>query len=303
MVPLILVIVIAVLAILLAWKTFFVVEQQTITLIERFGKYNRAAHAGLNIKIPFIEWAKGQLSLRVAQLDVEIETKTKDNVFVKFQVSVQYRVKESKVYDAFYKLVDPRLQIRSYVFDVVRAQVPKMELDSVFEQKEIIANAVKDELTDTMQEFGYEIVKALVTDIQPDEKVKSAMNEINERQRLRMAAQEQGEAEKILRVKQAEAEAESKRLQGEGIANQRKAIVEGLRQSVANFQNSVPDSNAQQVMTMVLLTQYFDTIKEIGATNKSTILLPHSPGGLQDIANQIQEAILSAGFVIKGEGK
>ena len=279
--------------IFLLYKAFFVVEQQSVHIVERLGKFVRIAHPGLNMKIPFFEWVSGRLSLRISQLDVEVETKTKDNVFVKIQISVQYRVREDKIYDAFYKLDDGKQQITAYVFDVVRAQVPKMYLDNVFDEKESIADAVKNELTEIMQGFGYEIIKALVTDIQPDEKVKQAMNEINEQQRLRLAAQEKGEAEKILKVKQAEAEAQGKKLQGEGIASQRKAIIDGLRQSVLEFQESVGGCTSKEVMSLVLATQYFDTLKEIGASNKSTtILLPHSPGGIRDIASQLQEGIM-----------
>jgi regulator of protease activity HflC (stomatin/prohibitin superfamily) len=274
-------------------KTFFIVNQQTIAIVERFGKFNRVADAGLHLKIPFVEQIAGLINLRIRQLDVEIETKTKDNVFLRLQVSVQYRVREDAVYAAFYKLDSDVKQITSFVFDVVRAQVPKMILDNVFDEKESIADAVKVELTDTMQAFGYEIVKALVTDINPDEKVKHAMNEINEQQRLRMAATEKGEAEKILRVKQAEGEAESKRLQGMGVANQRKAIIDGLCTSLNQFQQSIPGTAASEVMNLVLLTQYFDTLKDIAANNKSTtILLPHSPGG-HDIASQIQQGIMT----------
>lgn len=281
-------------SIFLLYKSFFVVEQQSVHIVERLGRFVRIAHPGLNIKIPFVEWVSGQLSLRISQLDVEVETKTKDNVFVKIQISVQYRVREDKIYDAFYKLDDGRQQITAYVFDVVRAQVPKMYLDNVFDEKESIADAVKNELTDIMHGFGYEIIKALVTDIQPDEKVKQAMNEINEQQRLRLAAQEKGEAEKILKVKQAEAEAQGKKLQGEGIASQRKAIIDGLRQSVIEFQESVGGCTAKDVMSLVLATQYFDTLKEIGASNKATtILLPHNPSGIRDIASQLQEGIMT----------
>ena len=281
-------------------KTFFVVEQQSVSVIERLGKYNRTAHPGLNLKIPFIEWVSGTVSLRILQLDVEVETKTKDNVFIKLQVSVQSRVKADQVYNAFYKLDNDKQQITAYVFDVVRAQVPKMLLDNVFEEKESIADAVRRELSDTMQEFGYEIVKALVTDIQPDQRVKSAMNEINEQQRLRVAAAEKGEAEKILRVKQAEGEAESKKLQGEGIANQRKAIIEGFRISVDELKKSNPGAESSTVMSMVLMSQYFDTLKEIAAHNKSsTILLPYSPGALKDVASQLQESILVGNLASK----
>ncbi len=287
--------VLAVIAFSILAKIFFTVSQQSLAIVERFGKYSRIANAGLNTKIPFIEKVAGLMTLRICQLDVEIETKTKDNVFVKLQVSVQYRVKEDAIYAAFYKLDNDVKQITSFVFDVVRAQVPKMILDNVFDEKESIADAVKAELTDTMQAFGYEIVKALVTDINPDEKVKHAMNEINEQQRLRMAATEKGEAEKIIKIKQAEGEAESKRLQGMGVANQRKAIIDGLCQSLDQFQQKIPGTGASEVMNLVLLTQYFDTLKEIGANNKSTtILLPHSPGGLKDIASQIQEGILTS---------
>lgn len=282
------------LIILCASMAFFTVNQQTLAIVERFGKFNRVAGAGLHIKIPFVEQIAGLMTLRIRQLDVDIETKTKDNVFVRLQVSVQYRVREDEFFAAFYKLDSDVKQITAFVFDVVRAQVPKMILDNVFDEKESIADAVKNELTDTMQAFGYEIVKALVTDINPDEKVKHAMNEINEQQRLRMAATEKGEAEKILRVKQAEGEAESKRLQGIGVANQRKAIIDGLCASLDQFQQKIPGTGASDVMNLVLLTQYFDTLKEIGANNKSTtILLPHSPGGLHDIASQIQQGIMS----------
>lgn len=275
--------------------TFFIVNQQTIALVERFGRFQRVALPGLNLKIPLIERISGVMTLRIQQLDVKIETKTKDNVFVKVLISVQYHVKPEKIYDAFYKLTAPESQITSFVFDLVRAEVPKMILDDVFEKKDSIANAVKTELTDTMQAFGYEIDKALVTDIDPDSKVKGAMNEINEQQRLRIAANEKGEAEKILRVKQAEAEAESMRLRGEGVANQRKAIIEGLRESIGDFQKSIPGTTAGDVMSLVLMTQYFDTLKEIGASNKSSsILLPHTPGGLKDIAAQLRESIITA---------
>lgn len=273
---------------------FFTVDQQTVAIVERLGKFNRVATAGLNIRIPFLEWVKGRLSLRIQQLDVLIETKTKDNVFVKVTVSVQYFVGITKIYDAFYKLTDARSQIESFVFDVIRAEVPRMTLDDVFEKKDNIAIAVKNELADLMGDFGYDILKALVTNIDPDEKVKIAMNEINEQQRLRMAAQEKGEAEKILKVKNAEAEAESMKLQGVGIANQRKAIIEGLKQSIQEFQEGVPGVSASDVMGLVMMAQYYDTLKEIGAKNKSnTILIPHSPGGIKDIAAQLREGIIT----------
>jgi len=270
----------------------FVVKQQEVALIERLGKYHAIAHAGLNFKIPFIDWISGKLSLRIQQLDVKVETKTKDNVIVQIQVSVQYRIKEDGIYDAFYKLEDPTQQITAYVLDLVRSETPTMILDDIFEKKDTIANAVKNHLTGTMKDFGFEIVKALVTNIELEAKVKNAMNEINEQQRLQVAAQAKGEAEKILMVKRAEAEAESKQLQGEGIANQRKAIIDGLSHSVEDFQKSIPGVSSAEIMNLVLITQYFDTLKEIGANNKSsTILLPQLPN---DIASQLQQSMITA---------
>ncbi len=275
--------------------TFFTVNQQTAVVIQNFGKFSRVAGPGLNIKIPFVESIAGKLNLRVQQLDVRVETKTEDNVFVHVIVAVQYHVLPEKVYDAFYRLSEPGTQITAYVFDVVRARVPRLKLDDVFEKKDEIADAVKNELAHIMTEFGYGIVKALVTDIDPDHKVKEAMNEINAAQRMRVAATEKGEAERILKVKGAEAEAQSKALQGKGIADQRKAIVEGLRESVDTFQRSVPGATAQDVMNLVLMTQYFDTLKEIGAAARSnTILIPHSPGTLSGLMEQLRTAMITA---------
>ncbi len=287
---------------LLVYYSFFIVDQQTVAIVERLGKFNRAADAGINFIIPIIEWRKGSLSLRIQQLDVMLETKTKDNVFIHMTVSVQYHVKPEKIFDAFYKLTNADKQIESFVFDVIRAEVPKMILDDVFEKKDSIAIAVKNELADLMSDFGYDILKALVTNIDPDEKVKAAMNEINEQQRLRMAAQEKGEAEKILIVKKAEAEAESMKLQGIGVANQRKAIIEGLKQSIENFNQSqsITGVSASDVMSLVMMAQYYDTLKEIGAKSKSnTILLPHSPGGLKELATQIRENIITGNLAAK----
>lgn len=273
--------------------SFFTVKQQTSAVIQRFGKFIRVAESGLSFKVPWIDRIAGRINLRVQQLDVEVDTKTKDNVFVRLIVSVQYAVLSDKVYEAFYKLQDPEKQITAYVFDVVRAQVPKMNLDEVFDKKEDVANAVKSELDNTMGEFGYNIVQALVTDIVPDEKVSAAMNEINANERLKIAATSKGEAEKIGMVKRAEGEAESKKLQGEGIANQRRAIIEGLKTSVTDFQQSVEGSTAQDVMNLVLMTQYFDTMKDIGAQGKSsTILIPHTPGFMADLSGQMRDAVL-----------
>ncbi|WP_252582752.1 SPFH domain-containing protein [Legionella lytica] len=276
-------------------------KQQEVALIERLGKYHHVAHAGLNFKIPFIDWISGKLSLRIQQLDVKVETKTKDNVIVQIQVSVQFRIKENGIYDAYYKLEDHTQQITAYVLDLVRSETPTMILDDIFENKDTVANAVKTHLTRTMEEFGFEIVKALVTNIELEAKVKNAMNEINEQQRLQIAAQAKGEAEKILIVKKAEAEAESKRLQGEGTANQRKAIIDGLSHSVEDFKKSIPDTESKDIMNIVLITQYFDTLKEIGANNKSsTIILPQMP---YDIASQLQQSIITGNLASKASEK
>ena len=287
--------VLVLLALMASAGAFFVVNQQTAAVVQNFGKFARVALPGLNLKVPFIETIAGRINLRVQQLDVRVETKTEDNVFVHVIVAVQYHVLAEKVYEAFYKLSDATTQITAFVFDVVRARVPRMKLDDVFEKKDEVADAVKDELAHVMSEFGYGIVKALVTDIDPDHKVKEAMNEINAAQRLRVAATEKGEAERILKVKAAEAEAQSKALQGKGIADQRKAIVEGLRESVDTFQKSVPGATAHDVMSLVLMTQYFDTLKEIGATARTnTILIPHSPGHMSDLTDQIRNAMMTA---------
>lgn len=284
-----------VLALVLLYLTFFTVEQQSVAIIERFGKFHRLAQPGLQMKIPFVDQIAEWMELRIQQLDVKVETKTSDNVFVSVLVSVQYFVLKEKVYDAFYKLDDPERQITSFVFDVVRASVPKIKLDEVFEKKDDIADSVKKELEQVMDDFGYGIVKALVTDIDPDKRVKEAMNEINAAQRMRAAATEKGEAEKILMVKQAEAEAESKALQGKGIANQRRAIVDGLKESVEAFQEAVKGTGPHEVITLVLLTQYFDAMERIGSSGKSnTIFMNHSPTAVHDMARHLQEAIMSA---------
>jgi len=277
---------------------FFVVRQQTVAVVERFGRFKQVAYAGLNIKAPFIDRVIAKPSLRIQQLDVQIETKTKDNVFIRCIVSVQYCILSEKVAEAVYKLQNPQEQITAYVFDTVRARVPSIILDDVFQKKDDIAQAVKQELDSVMDDFGYSIIKTLVTDIDPDAKVKSSMNEINAAQRMREAAIQQAEAEKIRVVKAAEAEAESKALQGKGIADQRKAIIDGLKISVENFSSSIDGTKAQDVMNLVLMTQYFDTLKDIGLSGKSnTILIPHSPGGMGDISEQMRNAIITANEV------
>lgn len=282
----------------------FTVKQQTAALVERFGKFKKVSSAGLNLKIPFIDRISGRVSLRVQQLDVRVETKTKDNVFVFVVVSVQYFVLNNKVVDAFYRLQNPQEQITAFVFDTVRARVPNTNLDELFQTKDDIATAVKVELDQVMDDFGYGIVKALVTDIDPDAKVKVSMNEINAAQRLRVAAVEQAEADKIRVVKAAEAEAESKALQGTGIANQRKAIIDGLRESVENFSASINSATPQDVMNLVMMTQYFDTIKDVSNSSKTnTILIPHSPAGMNDLSEQIRNAMVTAQEISKHQDK
>jgi len=277
---------------------FFTVQQQSAAIVQRLGKFSKVCLAGAHFKVPFSESVAGYVNLRVQQLDVRVETKTQDNVFVNVVVSVQYYVLPEKIYEAFYKLDDPERQITSFVFDVVRARVPGIKLDDVFEKKDDSADAVKSELTEVMDDFGYGILKALVTDIDPDSKVKDAMNEINAAQRMRVAAAEKGEADRILKVKAAQADAESKALSGRGIADQRKAIIDGLRESVDEFQKSVPGSTAQDALNAVLMTQYFDMLKELGASSATnTILLPHSPGNIGQLATQIQDSLIVASKV------
>ncbi|KAL3633534.1 Hypersensitive-induced response protein-like protein 2 [Castilleja foliolosa] len=272
------------------------VDQSTLAVKEHFGKFEEVLEPGCHC-LPWCFGYKlaGKLSLRVQQIDVRCETKTKDNVFVTVVASIQYRAVADNAADAFYKLSNTRAQIQAYVFDVIRATVPRLELDSVFEQKNDVAKAVEDELEKAMSAYGFEIVQTLIVDIEPDVHVKRAMNEINAAARMRVAANEKAEAEKILQIKKAEGEAESKYLSGLGIARQRQAIVDGLRDSVLAFSENVPGTTAKDVMDMVLVTQYFDTMKEIGASSKSSaIFVPHGPGAVKDVASQIREGLLQA---------
>ncbi|HEX5236165.1 MAG TPA: SPFH domain-containing protein [Silvibacterium sp.] len=286
---------VALIALFVILGSFFTVSTAEVAVITRFGKFLRIAEPGLNWKRPFVDTVAGLVSLRVNQITLTMETKTKDNVFVTIPISVQNRVRPEKVYDAYYKLSDPVAQIKSYVEQVILGHVPGMTLDEVFASQSSIAAAVKQELDADMALFGYEIVNVLVTDIVPDEKVKSAMNDINAAQREQVAANARGEAEKILVVKKAEAEAESKALQGQGIANQRKAIIEGLQVSIEQFQKVVDGATAKEVMQLVLVTQYFDTLKSIGENDKtSTLFLPHSPAAVKDVSDQILQSMLIA---------
>ncbi|MEM1002895.1 MAG: SPFH domain-containing protein [Bacteroidota bacterium] len=266
--------------------SFFIVKQQTAAIIERFGRYQSIRQSGLQMKIPLVDRVAGRLSLKIQQLDVIVETKTLDDVFVKIKVSVQYVVIKTSVYDAFYKLEYPHDQITSFVFDVVRAEVPKMKLDDVFVKKDDIAIAVKRELQEYMSEYGYDIIKTLVTDIDPDSQVKAAMNRINASEREKIAAQFEGDAARILIVEKAKAEAESKRLQGQGIADQRREIARGLEESVEVL-NKV-GINSQEASALIVVTQHYDTLQSIGEeTNSNLILLPNSPQAGSDMLNNM----------------
>jgi regulator of protease activity HflC (stomatin/prohibitin superfamily) len=284
-----------VLVLFLVLGSFFTVQTAQVAIITRFGRFLRVADPGLNWKWPFIDSVAARMSLRVNQITLTMETKTKDNVFVTIPISVQNRVRPEKAFDAFYKLSNPAAQIQSYVEQVILGHVPGMTLDEVFASQSGIAAAVKQELDADMAGFGYEIVNVLVTDIVPDPKVKSAMNDINAAQREQVAATARGEAEKILVVKKAEAEAASKALQGEGIANQRKAIIQGLQSSIEQFQKVVGGTSTSEVMQLVLVTQYFDTIKSIGELDKTnTLFLSHSPGAVKEVADQVMQSMLIA---------
>ena len=272
--------------VLILFGTIFIVKQQSAAVVERFGKFVSVRHSGLQIKIPIVDRVAGRLSLRIQQLDVVVETKTKDDVFVKVKVSVQYKVIKDKVYDAFYKLDFPQDQITSYVFDVVRAEVPKMILDDVFEKKDDIAIAVKGELNDAMKNYGFDIIKTLVTDIDPDAQVKESMNRINASEREKVAAQFEGDAQRILIVERAKAEAESKRLQGQGIADQRREIARGLEDSVKVLNNV--DINSQEASALIVVTQHYDTLQSVGsASNSNLILMPNSPQAGSEMLNNM----------------
>ena len=268
---------------------FFIVRQQSAAIVERLGKFRSIRNAGFQWKIPAIDRISGRISLKTQQLDVFVETKTKDNVFVGMKVSVQYRVLKTKIYEAFYELQNPQDQITSYVFDTVRAEVPKMKLDDVFERKDDIANAIKRELAEAMNMYGYDIVKALVTDIDPAVEVKQAMNRINAAEREKLAAEYEAEAERIRIVAKARAEAESKRLQGLGIADQRREIAKGLEESVEAL-NKV-GINSQEASALIVVTQHYDTLQSMGENaNSNLILLPNAPSAAADMLVQMVSA-------------
>ena len=282
-----------VLALIILVFSLFIVKQQTAFIIERFGKFNSIRFAGLQIKIPLIDRIAARLSLRIQQLDVVVETKTNDDVFVQLKISVQYQILRDKVYDAYYRLQNPHEQLTAYIFDLVRAEIPKMILDDVFEKKDDIAFAVKRDLKEAMLDYGYDIVKALVTDIDPDASVKEAMNRINAAEREKVAAQHEGDAQRILIVERAKAEAESKRLQGKGIADQRREIAKGLEESVDTLNKA--GINPQEASALIVITQHYDTLQSIGADSSSNlILLPNNPTAASNMLNDMTASLLAA---------
>ncbi len=275
-----------IIALFVFWTFIFIVKQQTAVIVERFGRFQSIRSSGLRFKIPMIDRIAGRVNLKIQQLDVLVETKTKDDVFVRLKISVQFQVIKTKVYEAFYKLENSNDQITSYVFDVVRAEVPKMKLDDVFERKDDIAIAVKRELNQSMLDYGYDIIKTLVTDIDPDIQVKAAMNRINAAEREKVAAEYEAEAERIKIVAKARAEAESKRLQGQGIADQRREIARGLEESVEVLNNV--GINSQEASALLVVTQHYDTLQSVGeATQSNLILMPNSPHAGSDMLSQL----------------
>ena len=280
----------------------FIVKQQTAVIVERFGKFSSIRHAGLQFKIPLIDKIAGRISLKIQQLDVIVETKTKDDVFVHLKISVQFLVQRNHVYDAFYKLQNPQEQITAFIFDVVRAEVPKMILDDVFIKKDEIALAIQRDLKEAMLNYGYDIVKALVTDIDPDENVKIAMNRINAAEREKVAAQFEGDAQRILIVERAKAEAESKRLQGKGIADQRREIARGLEESVDVLNKA--GINPQEASALIVITQHYDTLQSIGADSSSNlILLPNNPNAASSMLNDMTASLLAANKIAEVNNK
>ncbi|KAB1208170.1 Hypersensitive-induced response protein 4 [Morella rubra] len=275
---------------------FACVDQASVGVMERWGRFERLAEPGLHCFNPLAgEWLAGLLSTRIRSLEVRIETKTKDNVFVQLLCSIQYRVIKENADDAFYELQNPKEQIQAFVFDVVRALVPRMTLDELFEQKGEVAKAVSEELEKVMGAYGYSIEHILMVDIIPDASVRKAMNEINAAQRLQLANVYKGEAEKVLQIKKAEGDAEAKYLGGVGVARQRQAITDGLRENILNFSHTVEGASAKEVMDLIMITQYFDTIKDLGNSSKNTtVFIPHGPGHVRDISDQIRNGLMEA---------
>lgn len=279
--------------VLLLFLGLFTVKQQSVAVIERFGKFLSMRNAGLQFKIPVIDVIAGRVNLKIQQLDVNVETKTKDDVFVHLKISVQFQILVENVYDAFYKLQYPHDQITAYIFDVVRAEVPRMKLDDVFEKKDDIAHAIQRELKEAMLGYGYDIVKALVTDIDPDSQVKQAMNRINASEREKIAAQFEGDAQRILIVERAKAEAESKKLQGQGIADQRREIARGLEESVEVLNKA--GINSQEASALIIITQHYDTLQAVGErSNSNLIMLPNTPSSASNMLNDMTASLIAA---------
>jgi len=293
---------IIIIIVLLVFSAAFIVKQQSAVVLERFGKFLSIRNAGLQFKIPLVDRVAARLSLRIQQLDVNVETKTNDDVFVHLKISIQFQILHEKVYDAFYKLQNPHEQLTSYIFDLVRAEVPKMILDDVFEKKDDIAQAIQRDLKEAMLRYGYDIVKALVTDIDPDASVKEAMNRINAAEREKIAAQHEGDAQRILIVERAKAEAQSKRLQGQGIADQRREIARGLEESVDTLNKA--GINPQEASALIVITQHYDTLQSIGSdTNSNLILLPNNPNAASNMLNDMTASLLAANSIIEASKK
>jgi len=287
---------------LFIFGTFYTVKQQTTALVERLGRFQNISQAGLNFKIPLIDRIVGRVNLKIQQLDVIVETKTKDDVFVLLKISVQFQILREKVYDAFYKLQNPHEQITAFIFDTVRAEVPKMKLDDVFEKKDDIALAIQRELKEAMQNYGYDIVKALVTDIDPDKQVKAAMNRINAAEREKVAAQYEGDAQRIIIVEKAKAEAESKRLQGMGIANQRREIARGLEESMEVLNRA--GINSQEASALIIITQHYDTLQAVGErTSSNLILMPNTPTAASNMLNDMTASLVAANKISEANRK
>lgn len=283
-------------------KSFVITKQKQAKIIERLGKFQSIRRAGFSMIIPFIDRVAYLQDLRINELSVDIETITKDKVSVHITVAVQYYIKDSSesIMNSAYELSNFRQQIRSYVFDEIRAEVPKKLLDEVFENKEDIEMAVKTGLSGAIEKYGFIIQNALVVDIDPDPNVKDAMNRINAATRDKIAAEEEGEAAKIRKVKAAEAEAESKRLQGQGIADQRNAIIKGFEESISAFGKNT-NIDQKEIMNFVILTQYYDTMREMAKDNPNVIFMPHSPEG-QGFTSHMMAAEMAAEQLRKQKG-
>lgn len=273
-------------------STLYVVRQQSVAIVERFGRYQKTATSGIHIRLPFgIDKIAARVQLRLLQSEIIVETKTKDNVFVTLNVATQYRVNEQNVTDAYYKLMKPESQIKSYIEDALRSSVPKLTLDELFEKKDEIALEAQHQVAEEMSTYGYIIVKTLITKVEPDAEVKQSMNEINAAQRKRVAAQELANADKIKIVTAAEAEAEKDRLHGVGIAQQRKAIVDGLAESIQELKEANISLNEEQIMSILLTNQYLDTLNTFAAKGNQTLFLPNTPNGVDDIRTQVLSAL------------